>query len=400
MICIAGKNEIAIYGLKQLLDLGVDKNKIIALTNKTDNGIDSWQPSFKKYCQNEFIKILDLSDVYDIENLIFISLEFDRIIPVRNFKSNKLFNIHFSLLPAYKGMFTSILPIINGEKYSGVTLHKIDEGIDTGDIIAQIKFEIPFGTTGFELYKLYLQNSKIILSENLKYLLSNKFKSLPQSIMGSTYYSKKTINFKKLEIDFNKTCFEVCNYVNAFSFRPYQLLEFKGIKIAKSIATEKKSTSKPGLILEENDNSFLISTIDYDIVLLKDNLKVILNFAMTNDWQSIQVLKDIGYDLDEKNEKGWDALIVACYHGSIDVVKYLIDGNHADINTINNNGTSAAMYAMTYASNTNNLDILELLIKKGVNMKHKDYSDHDIFYYANKYGNKMVISALSNYYEN
>ena len=58
------------------------------------------------------------------------------IIKTKNFKSNKLFNLHFSLLPSYKGMHTSAFPILNGEKYSGVTIHKIDNGIDTGDIIA------------------------------------------------------------------------------------------------------------------------------------------------------------------------------------------------------------------------------------------------------------------------
>ena len=39
-------------------------------------------------------------------------------------------------------MYTSIWPIINGENYCGVTLHEIDSGIDTGDIIDQIKVKI------------------------------------------------------------------------------------------------------------------------------------------------------------------------------------------------------------------------------------------------------------------
>ena len=38
-----------------------------------------------------------------------------------------------------------VIPIFNGEKYSGVTIHKIDNGIDTGEIIYQLKFKINFG---------------------------------------------------------------------------------------------------------------------------------------------------------------------------------------------------------------------------------------------------------------
>ncbi len=56
------------------------------------------------------IETKTLEDIYSIENLIFLSLEFDRIVNPNKFKSNKLFNIH---LPKYKGMFTSIIPILN-----------------------------------------------------------------------------------------------------------------------------------------------------------------------------------------------------------------------------------------------------------------------------------------------
>ena len=74
--------------------------------------------------------------------IFFISLEFDKIINTSLFKTTNLFNIHFSLLPRYKGMYTSILPILNGDKISGVTLHKIDRGIDTGDIIDKCSFRL------------------------------------------------------------------------------------------------------------------------------------------------------------------------------------------------------------------------------------------------------------------
>lgn len=46
-------------------------------------------------------------------------VEFDRIIKIDKFKSDKLFNIHFSLLPEYKGMYPSVLPILHNNKCSG-----------------------------------------------------------------------------------------------------------------------------------------------------------------------------------------------------------------------------------------------------------------------------------------
>ena len=69
-------------------------------------------------------------------------IEFDQIIKPTEFRSNRLFNIHFSYLPEFKGMYTSAIPILQGSTHTGVTLHGIDQGIDTGPIIAQEKFEI------------------------------------------------------------------------------------------------------------------------------------------------------------------------------------------------------------------------------------------------------------------
>ena len=62
-------------------------------------------------------------------------------------------------------MYTSALPIINNELETGVTLHKIDSGIDTGDIIDQIKFKIENNFTARDLYFKYLFYSKELLKK-------------------------------------------------------------------------------------------------------------------------------------------------------------------------------------------------------------------------------------------
>ena len=75
--------------------------------------------------KNKF-KSVTLEKIYDIRNLIFISIEYESIININKFTSKELFNFHFSLLPKYRGCHTNFFQIYNGEKYSGVTLHKID----------------------------------------------------------------------------------------------------------------------------------------------------------------------------------------------------------------------------------------------------------------------------------
>ncbi|PJF32865.1 MAG: hypothetical protein CUN57_03670, partial [Phototrophicales bacterium] len=89
-------------------------------------------------------------------DLILFSLEYSRLIDVSMFRDRRLFNIHFSLLPAYRGAYTSIWPILNGEEFSGVTLHEIDHGIDTGRIIYQRRFPIPSTFSARDLYFKYM----------------------------------------------------------------------------------------------------------------------------------------------------------------------------------------------------------------------------------------------------
>jgi methionyl-tRNA formyltransferase len=142
-ICIAGKNQCAIDALKFVIDNYSKSYEIIALINPSDKGRDHWQYSFKKFAKKNNVKILSINEICKIKNLYFFSLEYEKIIDTKKFYSKKLYNIHFSLLPKYRGCHTNFFQIFNGEKFSGVTLHQINNGIDTGDIISQHRFKIP-----------------------------------------------------------------------------------------------------------------------------------------------------------------------------------------------------------------------------------------------------------------
>ena len=266
-ICIAGKNLIAINALKYLYQkIGIEKKNILICTNNTDNGKDTWQPSLLKFSISNKIKVISIHELYHIKDLFFISLEFDKILNPSLFETKNLFNIHFSLLPKYKGMFTSIFPILNGDDVSGVTLHKIDKGIDTGEIIDNYSFPINITDTSRDLYLKYMNYGFKIFKNNIEKLLSLNFSTEPQGFFGSTYNSKNAINFNKIEIDLNKTSIEIHNQIRAFIFVEYQLPSVKNNKIISSQITNHKIEvnyfKKSGRVIE-------LSGIDGYKVLLK-----------------------------------------------------------------------------------------------------------------------------------
>jgi methionyl-tRNA formyltransferase len=271
IICIAGKNEVAIECMKFVIE-NFNFN-VIGIVNSSDKGIDGYYKSYKKFLLEKKIDIVKLEDVYGIKNLYFFSIEFDKIININKFKSSNLFNIHFSLLPKYKGVYTSAWPILLDEKKSGVTLHKIDNGIDTGDIIDQIEFEMDKKETCDSLYKKYMYFGIEIFKKNLSKIIKNNFKSKKQDKLYSSYFSKDSIDYKNLTISLNKTAYEIGKQLRAFYCPAFQIPKVFNYEIIDYEILDQKSFGKSGQVIEDNENYLIISTIDYNIKLYKKGYK-------------------------------------------------------------------------------------------------------------------------------
>lgn len=267
IICIAGKNQIAVNACDYLLNqLGYDRNKVTLCPNQSATGEDNWQPSLKKYATENNLNVVHLRDLFDVDDLLFISLEYDKIIKSQRFKTNKLFNIHFSRLPSYKGMYTSVHPILKGEKQTGVTLHEIDDGIDTGPIISQRIIDIEINDTARDLYFKYLETGLQLFKENVANLISGGFTSKQQQHTDSSYYAKNSLDLKNITINLNKTSFEIHNQIRAFIFEEYQLPMVHGFLIHKSRLTT--DLIERNFFEVKDINTIVLSGIDgYKVIL-------------------------------------------------------------------------------------------------------------------------------------
>ena len=240
-ICIAGKNECAINAVKILLKQRIKKSKILILPNDSDKGINTWQPSFRRFAKRRGIKVISIKKLYNIEKLYFFSLEYEKLIKVNKFKSTNLFNLHFSLLPKYRGCHTNFLQLSKGEKFSGVTLHKIDEGIDTGDIIDKLKFKIKINDTAQENYLRLMKFSTILFKKCFYKILNNNYKLKKQILSNGSYYDRSSVNYKKIrEFNIKKFNLKTHNKIRSLIFPFYQMPIVNGVKIKRSIYKGKK----------------------------------------------------------------------------------------------------------------------------------------------------------------
>ena len=378
-LCIAGKNNIAVDCLQYSLTF-MKRSDVFVLPNNNDLSKNTWQKSLSLFANKNNVEIKSLEEIQGIENIIFISLEYDKIINPKLFQSKKLYNIHFSYLPEYKGMYTSLFPIIHGKCYSGVTLHCIDRGIDTGDIIDQTKFDIN-NLSCRELYFIYMKEGVKLFSNNIHDLLSGDYLKTPQPIWGSSYFSKSSFKFSDTEIPINSTAFQIQQFTKALNFREYQLAKFNNVKIQNVDILSKKSIKRPGSIIEENDHYFEIATVDYDIRLYKDYYDDLLICCRTGNIKYAQTIIKFIRDINESNEDGWNPLIIACYHGSWEIADLLLNYN-ANPFVTNLNGSTTLMYAKDGFLKNRDFKILKKLIEKGVDVNTKDILGKCVFDYT------------------
>ncbi|EKD95784.1 MAG: hypothetical protein ACD_24C00331G0001, partial [uncultured bacterium] len=96
---------------------------------------------------------------------LIVVIDYGLLIPKNIFASPKYqtINVHFSLLPYYRGPFPDVFAILKNEEKTGVSYVLIDEGFDTGDLIAQQELPIRNEETAKELHeRLYLETEKIL----------------------------------------------------------------------------------------------------------------------------------------------------------------------------------------------------------------------------------------------
>ena len=103
--------------------------------------------------------------------------------------------------------------IINGERETGVTLFRLDDGVDSGDIIYQKDFPIGYEDTIKEVYEKATEASKVILMDALNHIDTIRYK--PQDKADIKIYPQRTP--EDGEIDWNKPAIEIYNFIRAQS---------------------------------------------------------------------------------------------------------------------------------------------------------------------------------------
>ena len=145
-------------------------------------------------------------------------------------------NIHASLLPKYRGAAPIQYAIVNGEKKTGVTIMKTEEGLDTGDIIAAYETEIGETETAGELSERLSELGAEHICGVLSDIENNAAAYTKQNDAEATVV--KTIKKEQTEVDFAKSGREVACFINGMSPLAFAVCNGKKIKFHRAKAAE------------------------------------------------------------------------------------------------------------------------------------------------------------------
>lgn len=136
-------------------------------------------------------------------------------------------NLHPSLVPWNRGQYPNVWSIVEGTP-SGVTLHWVDKGIDTGDVIAQRSVPPEPVDTGATLYRKLETAGVSLFKDEWPSIRSGSAKRQPQPAQGGSYHRSSDVErIDRIDLDAPTTARQLLDVLRARTFRPYDSAWFE-----------------------------------------------------------------------------------------------------------------------------------------------------------------------------
>ena len=219
------------------------------------HGIEVYQP--KRIREPECVSYLE-----KYQPDIIVVAAFGQILPkeILDMPGYGCINVHASLLPKYRGAAPIQWAVINGDKVSGVTIMRMDVGLDTGDMIDRVEVELSPEETGGSLFdRLAAEGAKLCV------------KTMDKIKNGTAVYTKQNeeeathtrmISKKMGKINWNMEAAEIERLIRGLNPWPsaYTFLNGKSLKVWRATVIDGGDRSKAGCIVKADGKLLWIQT--------------------------------------------------------------------------------------------------------------------------------------------
>jgi methionyl-tRNA formyltransferase len=297
-IVFFGSPQTAIPTLKAVLKAGHSVPLVITQPDKPSGRGRNLKPCpVKKFAEKNRIPVLQpekirkdkecLSVLKKINPDVNVVVAYGQIIPSEIIYLPKYdsVNIHFSCLPKYRGASPVQWALLNGEDITGITLFRLDEKMDQGDIIAKKTVRIRPEENSMELEERMAESAAPLLVETLSKI--GTIQPRPQDHSKATYAPL----IRKIDgrIKWEKDAGSICNQVRAFfpwpsSFTFFDEKRLKIIKV-KNLDQKPEEPVSPGEIMNIDEKGITVGCGGNTLLLIEklqpENKKVMSAYSFS-----------------------------------------------------------------------------------------------------------------------
>lgn len=273
-IIFMGTPEFAVPSLQALIEL----HEVLCVVTQPDKpkgrGHKLQPPPVKVFAEKNNIPVLQptklkppefISQLESFHADLIVVTAYGKILPqaVLDLPKFGCINVHASLLPRYRGAAPIEWSIINGEKFTGITIMKMDAGLDTGDMLASAKVEISDEMILPELKEILSTKGAKLLIDTINRL--NDITPIKQDDSLSNYAPMLTKETGK--IDWNKSARNIHNLVRGLYGGAYAFINEEKFKIWRTKISEQLQLAAGEIKI--NGKKFFIGTGDGTLEILE-----------------------------------------------------------------------------------------------------------------------------------
>jgi len=271
-IIFAGTPDFAAHALKALIN---SQHEVIAVYTQPDrpsgrgrklkpgpvkevaleHNIPVFQPETLK-------EKTEQQQITDLKPDIMVVIAYGLLLPlaVLNIPRLGCINVHASILPRWRGAAPIQRAVLSGDRISGVSIMQMDEGLDTGDVLATVTCNIEPEETGGSLHDKLAQLGVAPLLSVLEQLQAGNAHPVPQNNNEACYARK--LSKDEAQINWDQPAIEIERTIRAFNPWPvaFTRLNNENMRLWSAVALEDSSNSAPGTIIDFSKNGIFVAT--------------------------------------------------------------------------------------------------------------------------------------------
>jgi len=269
-IVFAGTPEFAAQALERLLQSGF--NIVLVLTQPdrpAGRGMKPTASAVKRLASKHGLKVLQPQTLKEtalqdelsrLSADVMVVAAYGLILPKALLSLPRLgcINIHASLLPRWRGAAPIQHALLAGDSETGISIMQMDEGLDTGPVLMQVRLRIAADDTAQTLHDKLAQLGGEAIVRTLHGLERAELQPQPQPQQGASYAGK--LGKTEAQINWQMEAVQIERAVRAFNPNPgaYTTLNGETLKIWKT-QLERRLSGKPGEIVNVDGRGIVVA---------------------------------------------------------------------------------------------------------------------------------------------